>query len=678
MRSPFKFLDAYVLKDKEYFFGREEEVVSLYHMVTKNRLILVYGKSGTGKTSLAQCGLAGRFDKTDWYPLFVKRGENINRSITLVIEEAAQIGPLDHLADGIMEIYANQLRPVYLIIDQLEELFILGTEKERTTFIYNIKTILEAQLPCRVIFILREEYLAQLYEFEKVIPSLLDRRLRVEQMSITKLKEVITKSCTRFNISLEEPEKNTQQIIDRLNAGRVGIHLPYLQVYLDMLWQEDYQRTYGNGDDQVKGQLNGHTNSYPALTFDTKEIENFGAIEDVLQRFLHQQEKEIQSQLSKKNSKIPPEAVRTILDGFVTAEGTKRPIQFSGTAKEISIPEDFAQQWKPIGNQLLGIILKALEDRRLLRSEDRLYELAHDSLAAIIDQERTDEERQLAEIKRRLENSYHEYLISGAYLTPKQIDQYEDFIYKLPIAPEVISFFKESQAMAIKKKKQARRRRHFIYLGLFLFSVMMAIAAFISNNFRMQAEEERTNAQNTLQALQEAQEKEKQLRIESFIEKGRSQMALSEYLLASNQFELVLTFDSTHRLADSLRKVAIEKAAVKNEYEALLQSGQQALELGQLIVAMNQFNKAIALPLESDFLRDARIGIIETKSRMLPAFRKTVEAAVIFEKAGACDNALGDIKRAKELLRFLNRNDLQDELKKLTEVEKECPTSNSG
>ena len=62
MKSPFKFLDAYTLKDKEVFFGREEEVANLYQMVNKNRLILVYGQSGTGKTSLVQCGLAGEFD----------------------------------------------------------------------------------------------------------------------------------------------------------------------------------------------------------------------------------------------------------------------------------------------------------------------------------------------------------------------------------------------------------------------------------------------------------------------------------------------------------------------------------------------------------------------------------------------------------------------------------------
>ena len=81
MRSPFKFLDAYTREDKGIFFGRTEEVDALQEMVAKNRLALIYGPSGAGKTSLVQCGLANRYHPTDWYPLFIRRNEDINRSL---------------------------------------------------------------------------------------------------------------------------------------------------------------------------------------------------------------------------------------------------------------------------------------------------------------------------------------------------------------------------------------------------------------------------------------------------------------------------------------------------------------------------------------------------------------------------------------------------------------------
>ena len=81
MKSPFKFLDAFTLADKDVFFGREEEVKNLYELVYKTRLVLLYGLSGTGKTSVIQCGLAARFDGTDWYPFTIRRQDNINVSL---------------------------------------------------------------------------------------------------------------------------------------------------------------------------------------------------------------------------------------------------------------------------------------------------------------------------------------------------------------------------------------------------------------------------------------------------------------------------------------------------------------------------------------------------------------------------------------------------------------------
>ena len=84
-RSPFKFLDPYDKKDIQFFFGRDKETDLLYDMVSKNRIVLVYGQSGTGKTSIIQCGLANAFDPTDWMPFFIRREENINDAVLKVL-----------------------------------------------------------------------------------------------------------------------------------------------------------------------------------------------------------------------------------------------------------------------------------------------------------------------------------------------------------------------------------------------------------------------------------------------------------------------------------------------------------------------------------------------------------------------------------------------------------------
>ena len=79
--SPFKFLDAYEKEDKDIFFGRDDEVEQLYNLVFQSNLTLVYGQSGTGKTSLIQCGLANRFAQSDWFNVYIRRNDNISNSL---------------------------------------------------------------------------------------------------------------------------------------------------------------------------------------------------------------------------------------------------------------------------------------------------------------------------------------------------------------------------------------------------------------------------------------------------------------------------------------------------------------------------------------------------------------------------------------------------------------------
>lgn len=87
-RYPIKFLDAYTRKDKDFFFGRNAEIEDLYQMVFQTDLLLIYGASGTGKTSLIQCGLANKFQEYDWMPLHVRRGDDINASLSQALERA--------------------------------------------------------------------------------------------------------------------------------------------------------------------------------------------------------------------------------------------------------------------------------------------------------------------------------------------------------------------------------------------------------------------------------------------------------------------------------------------------------------------------------------------------------------------------------------------------------------
>ena len=453
MTSPFKFLDAFTLADKDVFFGREEETEALYQMVFQTPLSLVYGLSGTGKTSLIQCGLAGKFDGPDWYPIWVRRNDDLNDSLKAAVQTALGEHQVEKLSDAISYLFRYYLRPVYLIFDQFEELFILGEWEEQQRFMQDIADLLAAELPCRILFVMREEYLGALYHFEKYVPTLFDFRLRIEPMSNVKVKEVMKSSFTRFNIALEgDEDERCQQMIDNISAGKSGIQLPYLQVYLDMLYREDYQRTFG--DHPPEEQL-------PRLEFTKEEIKEFGQIDDVLGRFLQQQEVSLQNQLKAKFSDFPDDGLRKVLDAFVTESGTKRPVNYQRVGEEVQIVDSHQGYFPTVSTASLNECIHQLEQSRILRATEDSLELAHDSLAALVDQSRSDEQRQLNEIKTRISAAYREYKETGQYLSQKQLLSMEEYLDKLSLEPQQSQFIADSrQAVAdrLKAEQEAQTR----------------------------------------------------------------------------------------------------------------------------------------------------------------------------------------------------------------------------
>ena len=132
MKSPFKFLDSYTKDDREIFFGREREIEELYHRVFESKIMLVYGVSGTGKSSLINCGLANKFQETDWLPLNIRRGGNMLESLAASIKSASitpQTGEIVTPAQfkkSVRSLYLDHYKPVFFIFDQFEELFIFG------------------------------------------------------------------------------------------------------------------------------------------------------------------------------------------------------------------------------------------------------------------------------------------------------------------------------------------------------------------------------------------------------------------------------------------------------------------------------------------------------------------------------------------------------------------------
>ena len=442
MTSPFKFLDPYGIEDRKIFFGRDAEIAQLYKQVFESRLMLVYGQSGTGKTSIIQCGLANRFDPLDWFPIFVRRKDNINTGLAAEIRRAAVTPIADDVGiiEAINSLYLDHLRPIYIIFDQFEELFVLGSAEEQGIFVDTVRVILGSATRCNIIISMREEYIAMLQDFERAVPTLFDSRVRIEQMKLGNVEEVITGTTAATGITLENGVATAQRIIANIADRRDGVQLSYLQVYLDKLHR-------------------GAATTATPLLFTDDLVDRTGALGDVMADFLDEQTKAIQTRIKARVPDIDKDAVQRLLEEMTTLEGTKQPMPRAELVASL-----------PRLAPVLDETLDALEKSRILRCADGVYELAHDSLAGRIADRRGSERKTQMREEKLIRDSLAIFdLKRKNYLSPEDLARIRPMLGQLRLTPGEADFVKTSS-------DRARRRRRLVIGGT--VSIIAVLAAF--------------------------------------------------------------------------------------------------------------------------------------------------------------------------------------------------------
>ncbi|MBL7938218.1 MAG: hypothetical protein JNL43_02560 [Flavobacteriales bacterium] len=456
---PFKFLDSYTRDDASIFFGRDKEIEELHTKVFESRLLLVYGVSGSGKSSLVNCGLSSKFERTDWLPINVRRRSNITQDIIETATGYCTTPPTGKLSlrKVLRSVYLDQFMPVYLILDQLEELFIFGDKEEIDTFIDQLAKVLAADINAKVVLIIREEFLAQLTAFEDRIPELFENRARLEKMSWRNATQAIEGPCRSAGITVDPGFAD--RLLGNIAAGRKEVELTYLQVYLDRVY--DLMNTSGES------------------TFTNALLDKIGPVGDVLASFLNEQ-----------IANFPdPDLALTVFKSFVSNRGTKRLI----STQEI---KQFAEELgKPVSDvQLQDIILKAVNLRILKDQDDQgRYELRHDALAATIYAKISLYEKELIEIRQFIDQAYNSYLKRKALLSSEDIQYIAPYEDKLFLSKDQRAFVDLSRRMLTQRSR--RRMAWGVGLGSSVIAVLSVLLVWALQQ-RSAALENEKEAQN--------------------------------------------------------------------------------------------------------------------------------------------------------------------------------------
>jgi hypothetical protein len=193
-------------EDQDRFFGRDRETQEIVSQIYGHPLLLIYAQSGAGKTSLLNAQIAPRLEQeghqvlplarvggalpADFDPRTVENPYLSNALLWLEPEADPQalsgLSLRAYLEGRPRAAPAIGLRPMrVLVFDQFEELFthypVQGVNR-RVDFFRQIVDALDADPLLRCVFVMREEYVAHLDPFVRLLPEELRIRFRLERL----------------------------------------------------------------------------------------------------------------------------------------------------------------------------------------------------------------------------------------------------------------------------------------------------------------------------------------------------------------------------------------------------------------------------------------------------------------------------------------------------------------
>ena len=206
--------------DRLIFKGREKDAKNLLHLILSETLVVIYGKSGMGKTSLINAGVLNPLREKDYFPVTVRLNQAdispVEAVISTVEQKAANNGIIFQETDkaslwayfyfnGFMK-SDNLLIPI-IILDQFEEFFFLHNEDVQNEFITQLSQLVRGIVPSKyksmvnsansqvpevkVVISLREDYLGYLEKMTPSIPTILRNRFRVFPLTREQARQAI-------------------------------------------------------------------------------------------------------------------------------------------------------------------------------------------------------------------------------------------------------------------------------------------------------------------------------------------------------------------------------------------------------------------------------------------------------------------------------------------------------
>jgi tetratricopeptide (TPR) repeat protein len=388
--------------DRKLFFGRDREKEDLLQKVLARKLVVLFAKSGLGKTSLINAGVNELLREKGCVPLKVRFNHTETNPVQTVYnsikDRVEQLG-LDwepgeektlwqYFKTAAFWSGGDSLMTPVLILDQFEEFFAFHEPEARKAFILQLADLVNGTIPShlrqairegepfpygenppgvKVLVSIREDHLGLLEEFSPEIPDILRNRYRLSALTRDQAREAIIKPPQVEDERLRSA--GFQYEDDALNAM-----LGYLskgkersgEVTRDEIESFQLQLLCRHIESNIRAKMVEGTG---ADGFVVKEEDLGGepGMQKVLQNFYEKQLAGLKSFLKKQR-------VRRLCESGLISTSSRR----------LSLEEEEIERRFKVSPPLLA----QLVDNRLLRAEKRVgsvyYELSHDTLVTPI------------------------------------------------------------------------------------------------------------------------------------------------------------------------------------------------------------------------------------------------------------------------------------------------------
>lgn len=347
---PFVGLDYFKKEDAPLFFGRTSEILKICKSVKNFNLILIFGHSGVGKSSLLHAGILPRLEDTYWVE-YLRRDKSVGYHHQLT----------SFLSEDLSDLKL-------IILDQVEEIYSDKRKdwRDESTVFWDILTeSISFNSSCKFVLIFRSEHYPNFKDFliDRQIQWTADQELHLTPLNLDGIREAILGVekdpylCNQYKIRVEEKMVSlfSNDLIKEANQdSQIG---PLLQYQLRKLWDDAYSKRQSESE---------------WIFFDTSQYKNlrFESLEELL-------DDQFAKLKPKWNKFLGNGLVLDVLYGYTTDLLTATVQLDRDVLDRYDHIDGFPDFFDFLRNRLLLLIGRGKKDKPSTR-------LAHDSLAPLI------------------------------------------------------------------------------------------------------------------------------------------------------------------------------------------------------------------------------------------------------------------------------------------------------